>query len=101
MATIYYSEKAEKDLTEIWEYVAKDSQERANDFMAKLFDAIATLEVFPESGTSPIFPELVQLNVRIFAYKGYLAFYRYNKEADTVNVIHVVNGKMQYRHLFS
>jgi plasmid stabilization system protein ParE len=67
---------AERDVEEIWSYIAADSQEHATAFILRLEEQIAALEQFPER--CPLIPENEQLatSYRHLLYGAYRTIFR-------------------------
>ncbi len=76
--TIYLVEDAEKDLLDIYRYVAlNDSPEKAEKLLDHLEQTILRLETLPERGHHP--PELERIGVREYRevfYKPYRIIYQ-------------------------
>ena len=81
---------AERDVEEIWSYIAADSRETATAFILKLEEQIETLEQFPER--CPLIPENEQLGTsyRHLLYGAYRTIYRIS--GTTVVILRVIHG---------
>lgn len=89
--------QAERDLTEIALFIARDNSQRALDFAQQLRTACLDLAEFPDR--FPLVPRYEKLGVRHRVYGSYLIFYR--KEADHVAVLHILHGARDYLDLLA
>ena len=83
---IRISRPAQRDLDEIWFFIAQDSLTAADSFVDDLTDKFSLLASFPKMGRSreDLGPEL-----RSFPVKNYLVLYRSVKErVELVRVVH-------------
>lgn len=67
------SEQAQDDLIDIWQYIALDSIEIADDFVDLVYEMCREIAVFPEMGRKR--DELVP-GIRSLPVKKYVIFYR-------------------------
>ena len=100
MYRILYAEKADEDLTEIYNYIAADSPERAAAYLGKIESCILQLRDFPNIGYSGKYPELVKLGIKMLSFEDYLVFYTVSQVEMCVNVFRVLHGSINYRKLF-
>lgn len=70
---IEFTTEAVDDLTEIWQYISKDSLINANHFMSNLLDYIQMLETFPRVGKVVIKTE--KRLYRRISYRNYNIIY--------------------------
>ena len=83
---IRFTDDAKVELTDIAEYIARDSQVNAKRFVASLVEKYkSVLGVFPESG------RVYKDSIRQLSFKGYTAFYSVDKEQKTVYILHIMN----------
>lgn len=70
------TETAEKDVAEIWEYIAQDKPDTATAFIRRLEEQIGTLERFPER--CPLIPEneLLGATYRHLLYGNYRTIFK-------------------------
>lgn len=87
------SAEAEQDLEEIGDHIALDNPERAISFIRELRAKCLDLASFPRS--YPLMPRYEKSGIRHRSHGNYLIFYRV--EAESVVVIHVLHGAMDYR----
>ena len=80
---------AERDVEEIWTYIADDSPENATAFIVRLEEQIDTLEQLPER--CPLIPENQQLGTayRHLLYGDYRTIFRI---AVTVYILRIIHG---------
>ena len=81
---------AEKDLEEIWSYIAADSPQAAAAFMDELFQQLRTLQTFPLR--CPLIAENEDLGAsyRHLLFGEYRTIFRV--DVDTVEVLRVIHG---------
>jgi toxin ParE1/3/4 len=81
---------AERDVEEIWDYIADDSPENATAFIVQLEDQIDTLEQLPER--CPLIPENEQLGTsyRHLLYGAYRTIFRIS--GKTVYILRIIHG---------
>ena len=84
---------AERDVENIWSFIAQDSPEEASRFIDRLEDQIATLERFPER--CPLIPEneILRTRYRHLLYGNYRTVFRVT--GRTVYVLRIVHGASQ------
>ena len=85
---IEWSEPAVSDLTGIYDYIARDSEQYANRFVQKIFDSVEQLQQFPELGRRV--RESDDELIRELIYQNYRIIYRI--EPDRVLVLTVLHG---------
>jgi toxin ParE1/3/4 len=81
---------AEKDLEEVWDYIANDSPESAEQFTRRLEEEIETLETLPER--CPLIPEneILGTHYRQLVVGHYRCVFRIAK--TTVYMLRVIHG---------
>ena len=81
---------AERDVEEIWIYIANDSPENATAFILRLEDQIETLERLPER--CPLIPEneLLGSTYRHLLYGAYRTIFRV--AGKTVYILRIIHG---------
>ena len=94
---IEYLPIAEKDLTEIIEYVQFDSPQSALNLLDEIDNMISKLEDFPYIGKMPKDPRLQYLNYRILIVSSYLVFYVVKD--NIVEIRRIIHGKIKYDFL--
>ena len=83
---IRFTEEAKAELTDITEYIARDSLPNAKRFIAEISEKYKTvLSVFPESG------KVYKNEIRQISFRGYTAFYSVNEKQKTVYVLHIID----------
>jgi addiction module RelE/StbE family toxin len=84
-----YLPVAQDDLFSIFDYIAKDSPDRALTFTEKLDKKIVMLEQQPLLGRVPRHQKLKQFGYRVLIIESYLVFYVVrNKVVEVHRVIH-------------
>ena len=81
---------AEKDIEEIWSFIAADSPDRALEFVVELERQVSRLERFPLR--CPLIPEndVLGAQYRHLIFGNYRTLFRVTE--DSVNVLRVVHG---------
>jgi plasmid stabilization system protein ParE len=79
---------ADLDLDDIWEYIARDSIDAADRWIAKLFDAFEALGRTPGMGHTR--EDLTSYPVRFWPVGAYLVIYR--AERQPIEIVAVTQG---------
>lgn len=95
--TLRYLRRAQNDLIEIRDYIARDSPQRADAFVDRLERRIRILERFPRAERVPRYSRLAEKDLRVLAVESYLAVYKV--KGATVEIQHVIHGARDYEHL--
>lgn len=96
---IEYLPIAEKDLTEILEYIQIDNPTAALNLLDEIDKAISKLSYFPYMGSIPKDQRLILLNYRMLIVANYLVFYVVLDEEGVVEIRRVLHGKRKYDFL--
>ena len=83
---VIWTETALQRVGEIAVYIAQDDPDAAVRWTVELFDAVARLADFPESGR--VVPELGARDVRELVFGAYRVFYRFGGTADVLSIRH-------------
>ncbi|WP_070001001.1 type II toxin-antitoxin system RelE/ParE family toxin [Cellulosilyticum sp. I15G10I2] len=94
---IEYLPIAEKDLTDIIEYITLDSPQSALSLLENIDESISNLADLPFIGVTPRDPRLERLNYRILVVSSYLVFYVVKN--DCVEIRRILHGKRKYQFL--
>ena len=94
---IRYLKTAEKDMDDIFDYIAKDNPLAAVSLLEKFDNSILKLAHNPESGIVPKDDRLKKLGYRILIIRNYLIFYVIKPK--TVQIRRVIHGARQYSNL--
>ncbi|WP_447969664.1 type II toxin-antitoxin system RelE/ParE family toxin [Nitrospira sp. M1] len=86
-----------RNLEEIYEYIAADSQKHAGQFIDLIESKCETLAQSPFLGR--LRPDL-RNDVRSFPLEQYIIFYRVLEEDNVVEIIHVYHGARDVDALF-
>jgi len=86
MASIIWTESALNDINNIADFISKDSEFYAKQFVKKLIDATVKLESFPEIG-KPL-RELPQSVYKEILFKKYRIIYRIYSENIYIITVH-------------
>lgn len=95
---VVFTDTAKLDLRDIAVYLADLSKDKnlAVRFVLELREKTKILEQFPECGSIPRDRVLKSSGYRFLTHKEHLLFYLYDKEANTVYILAVFNGKRDY-----
>lgn len=94
---VTYLKSAQKDLLEIFEYIAADKPDAAGSHLEKLDRTISLLQKNPELGIIPKENGLRKKGYRILIFEAYLIFYVVKK--NKIQVRRVLHGTRQYQFL--
>jgi len=87
MAELRWSKLALSDLEDIISYIARDSEENARSFVAKIIDSVETTSVFPYSGR--VVPELKNKLIREKVFSNFRIIYRIKDNMmEVIRVLH-------------
>ncbi|MCL6573436.1 MAG: type II toxin-antitoxin system RelE/ParE family toxin [Bacillus sp. (in: Bacteria)] len=87
MVDLRWAESAVKDLEDICNYIANDSEEYARNFARRIIDTIETITTFPNSGR--IVPEFNNDRIREKILLNYRIIYRINgSRMEIIRIIH-------------
>ena len=92
-----YLPAAQDDLISIFDYIAKDSPNRALSFVEKLDKRIGGLEQQPLSGRIPRHQKLREYGYRVLVIESYLVFYILR--GKVIEVHRVVHGSRNLNYL--
>jgi len=92
-----YLPVAQSDLTQIFDFIAQDSPNRALGFVDKLDKKIGLLETHPLLGRIPRHPKLKEYGYRVLIIESYLVFYVVH--GQTVEIHRVVHGSRNLDYL--
>jgi plasmid stabilization system protein ParE len=81
---------SERDIEEIWTFIANDSPEEADKFIRRLEEQIETLEKFPERCSLIPENEILGTRYRHLLYGNYRSLFRIVRK--TVYVLRVIHG---------
>jgi len=83
---VVWTDPALERVEEIAVYIAQDDPDAAEHWTVELFEAVARLADFPESGR--MVPELGTRNVRELIFGAYRVFYRVGSAVEVMSVRH-------------
>ncbi|MEG4343013.1 type II toxin-antitoxin system RelE/ParE family toxin [Microcoleus sp. A003_D6] len=96
MATIVKRPRAELDLLDIWDYIADDSIDRADEFLDRVEGKLQTLAGNPGLGRRR---EELLTGLQSFPIGNYVVFYR--EIENGIDVIRVLHGSRDIEDIFS
>jgi plasmid stabilization system protein ParE len=90
-----FTEKAEQDLDEILHYIAVDLDNpiASKGFFEKVFDKIATVRYFPESGALVDNEFLSDKTVRKLLVDQYVIYYKVFHDQKMLYIVRILYGK--------
>jgi addiction module RelE/StbE family toxin len=89
---ILWTEPGLDDLKAIKDYISRDSETYAGDFVESILSAVERLSTFPRMGR--VVPEADAPDIRELVFRGYRIMYRVDE--DIVQILAVIHG---YRDL--
>jgi toxin ParE1/3/4 len=95
MAIIIKRPLAEQDLLDIWEFIAEDSLDRADEFLDRLEGKLQTLALNPGMGRRR---EELLTGLRSFPSDNYIIFYR--EIEGGIDVIRILHGSRDFEEIF-
>lgn len=95
MAIVVKRPLAELDLLEIWDYIADDSMDRADEFLDRIEEKLQRLALNPGLGRKR--DELLP-GVQSFPIGNYVVFYQ--EIQDGIDVIRVLRGSRDIEAIF-
>jgi toxin ParE1/3/4 len=90
--------RAQRDLQEIYDYMAREAPIRATAFLDSLLDAVESLGQSPGRGAVPRDEVLRARGYRYLVHREYLIFYKLLGKQQ-VRVYRVLHGKRAFRDL--
>ncbi len=91
---IEYSPKFIDSFTEIWDFISKDSKNRADNFKLELKKQIEDLPFMPFKYRKSIYFD--DENIRDLIFKGYTIVYKIDKKADKILIIGIKKYKKDF-----
>lgn len=88
MSSYVLSAAAESDLNEIWDYIAQDNVDAADEWVDRLFDAFRSIARTPGMGHRR--EDLTALPIRFWPVGAYLVLYRAQKQG--IEIVAVTRG---------
>ena len=89
-----WTEPALVDLESIWDFIKRDSEYYASQFIERIIDAVESLETFPEMGRNV--PEAESKNIRELLFNNYRIIYQVETERVLIlTVIHAARNLSQ------
>jgi plasmid stabilization system protein ParE len=84
---VVWSGRAERDLENLHDYIAKDKPAAATRYVKALRTACRRLVDYPQSG------RVFDKTYRVIVYRNHLVFHRYDAARKIVIVVRVVDGR--------
>ncbi len=94
---IVYLPVAERDLSEIFEYISRDNPSAALSLLNKIDEDISRLADFPQLGKTPQDNRLQKIGYKMLVINNYLVFYVVKQK--TVEIRRILHGKRKYEFL--
>ena len=96
MVTIVKRPRAEQDLLDIWDYIADDSFDRADEFLDRVEGKLQTLARNPGLGRRR---QELSVGLQSFPLGNYVVFYR--EIENGIEVIRILHGSRDIEDIFS
>ena len=96
MKRVRVSRDAQRDLDEIWLYIARDSADAANRFVDELTARFVLIGGSPEMGRSR---DELKLGVRSHPVGSYVIYYRVTR--GHICILHVIHGARDPKRAFN
>ncbi|MBX7044857.1 MAG: type II toxin-antitoxin system RelE/ParE family toxin [Ignavibacteria bacterium] len=96
MAEIVWTEKSEKSLKSIFDYISKDSKFYVGKFISSLVSSARKLESFPKLGR--VVPEFNIETIREIVFYNYRIVYRVN--SDLIEILLVIHAARDFEKTF-
>lgn len=96
MTDFVFSTRARQDMLDLWDYIAQDDLDAADQTRASIEDAIRNLVVLPGMGHRR--DELASETLRVWPVGQYLIIYR--PETKPLEIVRVVSGYRDLAALF-
>jgi len=96
MLELKLSQEAKTDLSNIWDYIAEDSEINADRFLAKIWKKFEKLQDFSEIG---LVRNDLSAEVRSIPMDRYMIFYQ-NTEEELI-IARVLNSSMDIQTIFT
>ena len=97
MARIVRTRRAKADLLRIWRFIALDNEAAADKLLERIDQRIVQLATFPESGAQR---DEIRAGARLLVIIGYRVLYEYDRAAETVQIVAVVEPYRDIDDLF-
>ncbi len=88
--------RAKTDLVEIWDYIADDSEARADAFIESIDQTLHSLAEYPKIGRVR---DEIAINLRSFPIGRYVIFYR--KFSEGIEIVRVLHSARDLDMIFS
>lgn len=95
MRRLVFSARAQRDIWELWEYIAADNITAADKLCDKIKAAVELLGEMPGAGHTR--PDVKDQRYRFWSVRPYVIVYRYTSR--TLTVIRVLHGARDFRKL--
>ena len=89
-----WTEPALVDLESIWDFIKRDSEYYASQFIERIIDAVENLKTFPEMGRNV--PEAESENIRELLFNNYRIIYQVETERVLIlTILHAARNLSQ------
>lgn len=95
MSQIIQTPASRQDLDDIWDYIGRDSEKRATEFIRRIKEVLSLIADNPEMGRTR---DELEKGLRSFPVGKYTVFYR--SIQDEIQVIRVLHGSMDIPDIF-
>ena len=84
---LVFLDSAKANLEEVFEFISGFSPKAARKYVNGLEEACNRLRLFPQSG------RVANSKNRVIRYRNHLIYYRWNREADVVEITLILDGR--------
>ena len=92
-AELSWLDDAKDDVREILEYIANENPNAATKYVAELSESCERLADYPLSGRR------YNAEFRTIVFRNHLIFFRFDEQADEVNIVAVLDGRRDIERL--
>ena len=100
MYKLIYADEANNDLQSIFDHIAHDDELRASNYLGEIEKQMLRLQDFRHIGHDSKYAELYALGIKVLPYDDYLIFYTVTEKTESVNIVRVLHGSVNYKRLF-
>ncbi len=94
---IQYRESFIKEITDIWDFIAQDSSNRATNFLNEIEQKIQTIPSLPYMYRKSIYFD--DENIRDMIHKGYVVVYKIDAAHDSIIILGINKYKQTIEEL--
>lgn len=92
---IKISEKAKRQLRNIYNYFLENSTKYAEEFINGFYKKLENLKMFPK--ICSIVPKFEHYEIRKLLFKNYRILYQFNEDNDEIKIITILHSKQRLK----